>query len=90
MRLACLVLLTACGRIGFDDPSEGAGMLDAERADRYAAVVLDDGPLAYFRFDDTAGPTLTRAVGTATARSRVTSRAASSVPSAIRPSGSTA
>jgi hypothetical protein len=55
MRGACfLVFATACGRIGFGDadPDER----DPALAAAYGAIVLEDGPLAYFRFAETSGP----------------------------------
>ena len=50
MRLAFVILLGACGRVGFDtQPAPDSA------AASYASAVLADHPLAYFRFDETAG-----------------------------------
>jgi Concanavalin A-like lectin/glucanases superfamily len=57
MLLAC----SAC-RLGFEENPAGAdGPLPS---DSYGAAVFADGPRAYFRFDEPAGPTASSAVGT--------------------------
>lgn len=59
--LLLLPLVGACGRVGFaigDDNQPNAATAAA-----YGEAVIGDGPLAYFRFDETAGPTATSTVG---------------------------
>jgi hypothetical protein len=54
-------VLAACGRIGFDASDEGER--DEVVAEAYAQAVLADGPIAYFRFDEHAGPDAISEVG---------------------------
>lgn len=64
MRLALsALLLAACGRVGFD--GSGEGDRDPDRAAAYGAIVLEDGPSAYFRFAETSGPDAVSEVGSA-------------------------
>lgn len=62
MRLApCLLLASACGRVAFD--TSGEGVRDPDRAAAYASAVLEDDPLAYFRFAEPSGPDALSEVG---------------------------
>ncbi len=64
MRVALsALLLAACGRVGFD--GSGVGERDPDRAAAYGAAVLEDGPSAYFRFAEAAGPDAISEVGSA-------------------------
>jgi hypothetical protein len=63
--MRCLLLLLAgCGRIGFSDDGDDAP--NEAVAAAYGSSVLEDGPLAYFRFAETAGPTAFSEVNGAT------------------------
>lgn len=59
MRCAVFVVLGACGHVDFDPVANGAA------ADAYAAAVITDHPIAYYRFDEPAGPTALDSIGTA-------------------------
>lgn len=57
-RLLCLLLLTACGRSGFEAMTD-AGTADGRAIDTptggsYVSLVLSDSPVAYYRLDEAA------------------------------------
>lgn len=57
-----------CGRIGFDSicGSGPCGGLDSVAGSPYAAAVVADHPIAYFRFDEPSGPTAHSVIGSTT------------------------
>lgn len=61
LRVLVIVAGVGCGRIGFD--TGGEGERDDEVASAYGEAVLEDGPLAYFRFNEAQGPTAVSEVG---------------------------
>ena len=59
VRFALVLCLLGCGRLGFGgggSSGDGGGrMIDAVASDPYSTAVLADGPIAYWRFDETSG-----------------------------------
>jgi hypothetical protein len=58
--LCCSLLLTACGRLGFESTAHDGAVADARvmvdaAPGSYADVVSKSGPLVYYRLDETSG-----------------------------------
>lgn len=63
--LATAITAVGCGRVGFE-PDGGVTLDVGTGTGAYAAEVLADAPLAYFRFDELQGPVARSVVGTLT------------------------
>lgn len=68
--LIAIAITMGCGRLGFDTQVDdanrdatGDGVADTIAAS-YTQVVLDDSPIAYWRFEETTGTTANDAMGT--------------------------
>jgi hypothetical protein len=58
-----LLVLAACGRTGFELDDGGGDGQAPDVAARYAAMVMADAPIGYWRFDDDAPPVAADASG---------------------------